>query len=97
MAAVRAAAMVTVLLPARMTPMAATVAAAAVTPSAPVAEQRSRHRVATIAPVPLRGGSQARGLAMQIRRAESHRVSGGLELLRRLQDTKHLRVSNSTA
>ena len=67
MAAVRAAAMVTVLLPARMTPMVATVAGA-VTPSAPVAEQRSRHRVANIAPVPLPGGSPARGLATRIRR-----------------------------
>jgi hypothetical protein len=67
MAAVRAAAMVTVLLPARMTPMVATVAAA-VTPSVPVAGQRSRHRVANIAPVPLPGGSPAQGLAMRIRR-----------------------------
>jgi len=70
MAAVKAAAMVTALLPARMTPMLATVVAAAVTQSAPVVEQRSRHRVATIAPVPLRGDSPARGLATRIRRAE---------------------------
>jgi hypothetical protein len=67
MAAVTAAAMVTVLLPGRMTPMAATVAAA-VTPSAPVAGQRLRHRGANIAPRLLPGGSPARGLAMRIRR-----------------------------
>jgi len=67
MAAVTAAAMVMVLLPGRMTPMAATVAAA-VTPSAPVAGQRLRHRGANIAPLLLPGGSPARGLAMRIRR-----------------------------
>ena len=65
--AVTAAAMVTVLLPARMTPMAATVAAG-VTPSAPVAGPRLRHRGANIAPLLLPGGSPARGLAMRIRR-----------------------------
>ena len=65
MAAATAVARVTVLLLARATPMAG-----AATPSAPVAEQRSWHRVATIARVPLRGGSPARGLAMRIRRAE---------------------------
>jgi len=63
MAAVTAVAMAAamVLLPGRATPMAG-----AVTPSAPVAAQRSRPRAANIAPLPLLGGSPPRRPAMRI-------------------------------
>ena len=51
-----------VLLAARATAMVG-----AVTQSAPVAAQRSPHRVANIAPIPLPGGSPPRSLAVRIR------------------------------
>jgi hypothetical protein len=65
MAAVTAAAMVTVLLSARATGMAGEA-----TWSAPVAGQRSRHLVANIGPAPRQDASPPRRLGRLIRAAE---------------------------